>query len=70
MYLTIYFTCNVESHKGDNDGGEGQGPCGEIHEIRPFPWSPSGVHLPLEIKSSEKFPSIPEVSQRLASRDT
>jgi hypothetical protein len=64
MYLTIGFRCKAGFRKGDNDGDKGQSPCADVWNIRPPPWSPSRVHLPVEIKCSEIFPSIRDVSQR------
>ena len=68
MYLTVNFPCDVESHKGENNGDKGQSSCGDIHEKRPSPWPPSLVELPLEINSNDEFPSIPDVSPRRSSR--
>jgi hypothetical protein len=68
LYITVIFAYNVEFQKAENDGVKGQHPCEEIHDKGPSPWPPSRVHFPLEIKSSNVFPSILEVSPRYFSR--
>lgn len=59
MYLTVEVPCNIENNQAENDGNEGQYPCDDIHDKRPFVWPFSRVHLPFKVKSSDKFPSIP-----------
>jgi hypothetical protein len=59
MYITVEGPCNVEYRQAENDANEGQYSCGDIHDKRPFAWPLSGVHLPFEIESSDKFPSTP-----------
>ena len=58
MYITIEVPPNVEYHQAENGANEGQYPCGDVRDKRPFAWPLSGVHLPFKVESSDKFPSI------------
>jgi hypothetical protein len=62
MYITIELPLNIESHQADYDADESKHPGGDIHNERPSPWPPSGVDLPFKVKSSDKFPSNPDVN--------
>lgn len=61
-YITIELPCKVEPHQAEDNAGEGQHSCGDIHDKRPSPWSLSGINLPFKVKRSYKFPSIPGIN--------